>query len=264
MSNRYGDFLSMILIILVVAILGIGGYFVYGIFAKNAINDNAESAISEFENSRKSVRKTSNTTEEEDDGEERDLLNEISNLTTASTKKAKTQEAEKTYMEGYEVKGGIEIPKINVEYPILSNVQKRSLEIAVAIAYSTAPGLNQEGNVTIYGHNQRNGLFFSNNKKLVQGDKIFITDQSGEKLEYEIYNIYETTPNDAVYMTRPTGKRREISLQTCTDAGDGRIIIWAVAKDDKNLSVDEAEEEPEQEQEEEQAEEEVNQEQEAE
>lgn len=257
MSNRYGDFLSMILIILVVAILGIGGYFVYGVISKNAINDNAESAIDEFEKSRKAVRKTSNTTdEEEDDGEERDLLNEISNLTTSSSKKnTKTQEAEKTYMEGYEVKGVIEIPKTNVQYPILSQVQKRSLEIAVAIAYSTAPGLNEPGNVTIYGHNQRNGLFFSNNKKLSQGDKIFITDQSGEKLEYEIYNIYETTPNDAVYMTRPTGKRREISLQTCTDAGDGRIIIWAVAKDDKNLSTDESDEEEEVEEEQEQEEE---------
>ena len=257
MSNRYGDFLSMILIILVVAILGIGGYFVYGVISKNAINDNAESAIDEFEKTRKAVRKTTNTTDEEDDGEERDLLNEIGNLTTSPSKKnTKTQEAEKTYMEGYEVKGVISIPKINVEYPILHTVQKRSLEIAVAIAYSTASGLNEPGNVTIYGHNQRNGLFFSNNKKLSQGDSIFITDQSGEKLEYEIYNMYETTPNDAVYMTRPTGKRREISLQTCTDAGDGRIIIWAVAKEDKNLSTDEPEEDDVVDEEQEQAQEE--------
>jgi LPXTG-site transpeptidase (sortase) family protein len=123
--------------------------------------------------------------------------------------------------------GRIEIPKTSVDYPVLGKLTKKSLEIAVAIAYG--PGLNEVGNTVIYGHNYRNGLFFSNNKKLSNGDKIYITDQAGNRVEYKIYNIYQTSANDATYMTRDTEGRREISLQTCTDDSSARIIIWATA-----------------------------------
>ena len=128
-------------------------------------------------------------------------------------------------MEGYEVKGTIKIPKTGIEYPVLDSVTKRSLEIAVGIAYG--PGINEVGNTIIYGHNYRNGLFFSDNKKLSNGDKILLTDQTGKTITYVIYNIYQTDPSDASYFTRDTNGKREISLQTCTDDSSARIIIWA-------------------------------------
>jgi len=129
-------------------------------------------------------------------------------------------------MEGYEVKGRIQIPKTGIDYPVLETVTKKSLEIAVGIAYG--PGLNEVGNTIIYGHNyRRNGVFFSDNKKLANGDKVLITDQMGQTITYTIYNIYQTTPSDASFFTRDTEGRREISLQTCTDDSKGRIIIWA-------------------------------------
>ena len=141
---------------------------------------------------------------------------------------ATPEEPEKVFMEDYEVMGKIEIPKTGIKYPILERVTVRSIEMAVAIAYG--PGLNEVGNTVIYGHNYRNGLFFSDNKRLSNGDKIYITDKYGEKVTYEIYNIYQTDASDASYFVRDTEGRREISLQTCTDSGDGRIIIWAAEK----------------------------------
>ena len=42
--------------------------------------------------------------------------------------------------------------------------------------------------------------------------------------------MYQTTSNDAEYMTRDTQGRREISLQTCTDDSKDRLIIWAAEK----------------------------------
>ena len=39
----------------------------------------------------------------------------------------------------------------------------KALETSVVVLYGV--GLNQPGNTTIAGHNYRNGLFFSNNKK---------------------------------------------------------------------------------------------------
>ncbi len=230
MSSRYGNFLTMFLVILIVAVIGILGFFVYSQVNSGAINNNAQSAIDEFENSTKIVaRKNTDdeaTEETENSEDERDLSSELrEQYGEQKSNNRANKQAEKTYMEGYEVKGVIEIPKTKVHYPILSTVTKRSLEIAVGIAYG--PGLNEVGNTIIYGHNYRNGLFFSDNKKLSKDDKIYITDQYGEKVTYKIYNIYETTPNDASYMERDTEGRREISLQTCTDDSSGRIIIWA-------------------------------------
>ena len=96
-------------------------------------------------------------------------------------------EPEKVFMEDYEVVGTIEIPKTGIKYPILERVTVRSIEIAVAVAYG--PGVNEVGNTVIYGHNYRNGLFFSDNKKLSNGDKIYVTDKYGEKVTYEISEI---------------------------------------------------------------------------
>ena len=85
------------------------------------------------------------------------------------------------------------------------------------------------GNTVIAGHNYRNNLFFSNNMKLEIGDEIII-ESTTEKVTYEIYDIFETTPNDADYMIRDTEGKREISLSTCTDDSSGRLIILAREK----------------------------------
>ena len=126
---------------------------------------------------------------------------------------------------GFTVLGQIEIPKTNVKYPILEKVTKKSLETSVAIMYG--PGPNEIGNTTIAGHNYRNGLFFSNNKKLSNGDKIYITDNSGQRIEYVIYSMFEESPDYTDFMTRDVGNSREISLQTCTDDSKARLIILA-------------------------------------
>ena len=150
---------------------------------------------------------------------------EIGNTTTTDSKTG-ISSTKKTY-KGFNVVGTIEIPKISLKYPILEKVTKKSIEVAVAVIYGTGP--NEVSNTTIMGHNYRNGLFFSNLKKLSNGDKIYITDLNGNKVTYTIYNKYETTPEDADYMTRNTNGAREISLSTCTDDSSARLIIWAKA-----------------------------------
>ena len=244
MFNKYSNILTMILIFFVIAICGIIGYFAYDLFNSNNINSNAQSAIDEFESATQTVKKN----KEKNTAVENEIVeNSTSNISMLSPVDPMVQQNEvleepvvedqeeqlepkKIYMENYEVMGTIEIPKIGIKYPILERVTVRSIEIAVAIAYPQNAELNKEGNVVIYGHNYRNGLFFSDNKKLSNGDKIYITDKYGEKVTYEIYNIYQTDASDASYFVRDTEGRREISLQTCTDSGDGRIIIWAAEK----------------------------------
>lgn len=234
--SKYSNVLTMILVVLIVAILGIVGYFLYDTLNSKTIDSNAHVAIDEFENATKKVKrnkKSENVTETTNTTSS--SLSDIADLLASESSTSQPEvteqqpsneeEPEKVFYEGYEIKGTIKIPKTNVNYPILETVTKKSLEVAVAIAYG--PGLNQVGNTTIYGHNYRNNTFFSNNKKLQMGDSIEITDQYGETVRYKIYNIYETAPSDATYMTRDTEGRREISLQTCTDDSKARIIIWA-------------------------------------
>lgn len=222
--SKFSNILTMFLVVLIVAILGIAGYFIYDTFNSKAINNKAQSAIDEFEKSTKKVKR--NNDKNTSSNEAHTSLEDLANLlATDSNTSEEANKAEKAYYEGYEIKGTIQIPKTNVNYPVLEKVNKKTLEIAVGIAYG--PGLNKEGNTCIYGHNYRNGTFFSNNKKLQNGDKVLITDQTGETVTYIIYKIYETDQNDATYMTRNTEGRREISLQTCTDDNKARIIIWA-------------------------------------
>ena len=94
----------------------------------------------------------------------------------------------------------------------------------------TAQGLNNEGNSVITGHNYRNGTMFSNLNKLINGDYIYITDNTGRNLKYKIYNIYEDNTNENNYITRNTDGKKEITLSTYNDENKAKIIIFARAE----------------------------------
>lgn len=221
-NSKYGNALTVILVIVIVLILGLLGWFAYDMYKQNSANDKAHSAVDEFNQNLKKIKKS----------EDGDAELEIGNIVTGN----KTSGSTKTYLEGYEILGTLKIKKTGIEYPVLSEVTKRSLEIAVAKLYG--PGLNEVGNTVILGHNYRNGLFFSDNDKLTNGDTIEITDQTGTTITYEIYNMYETDPDDAEYMLRDTNNQREISLSTCTDDSSARLVIWAKEKGSSNKTVD--------------------------
>lgn len=240
-NSRYSNVLTMLLIIFIVAILGVIVYFVYDNLNSNKIKSDAQTTIEEFERatrtvSRASADKDTNTTKDtNEDTNEVDRADALAQLQQANEERGNVStaggepEVNKVYMGKYEVLGEIEIPKTKCKYPILNEVEAGALEKAIG-RVNYGPGLNKVGNTILFGHNYRNGLFFSNNKNLAIGDLIYITDQFGEKVTYEIYNIYETAANDASYFTRDTEGRREVSLQTCTDDGSRRIIIWAKEK----------------------------------
>jgi LPXTG-site transpeptidase (sortase) family protein len=223
----------MVLIILIIAIFGIMGYFCYSYLNTKSIDSNASSVVDEFARATTTVKRERPVVENkvvEENVVQEEIVNPIDLLNPTAPEEPEPTEEQKTdpdkvYMKGYEVIGTIEIPKTNIKYPVLEKVTKKSLEIAIARAYG--PALNEVGNVVLYGHNYRNNLFFSNNDRLTNGDKIYITDVYGTTMTYIVYRVYETTPNDASYMQRDTNGYRELSLQTCTDDSSGRIIIWA-------------------------------------
>lgn len=213
-DSKYSKVLTALLIIVIVGILGLLGYVLYSYFGKSNLNKSTKDFLDEAYSG--TIDNTVANTLEGD-------LNVLKNVN--STAVASTQGQQQFKFKGFDSLGRIQIPKINLDLPVLDSISAKALNTSVIKQYG--PGLNQVGNTVIAGHNYRNGQFFSNNYKLENGDTIYIQDNTGTKLAYTIYNKYETTPEDADYMERDTNGKPEISLTTCTDDSKSRIIIWA-------------------------------------
>ena len=226
MENKYRKMLTIILSVVAAGVFGLLGFLAYDVYEKYAIQKANADIIERFDESVQNKENTETNTDVTNN-EEIPVINVIDtgNNNNNSNNTSNSGNSKVTY-KGYNVVGKIEIPSISLSYPILERTTPDSIELTVSVLYG--PGPNKVGNTTIVGHNYRNGSFFGNNDKLVLGDKIYITDESGTRLKYNIYNIYETTPDDSDFITRDTAGKREISLSTCTDNSKARLIIWAV------------------------------------
>lgn len=121
--------------------------------------------------------------------------------------------------------GVINIPSIDVNYPILSTYSDALLKIAPCKFHGANP--NEVGNLCIAGHNYRNSKFFSKVPKLQNGDIIEITDLGGNTVKYSVYDKFIVNPDQLECTSQLTGGRREITLITCTDDNKQRYIIKA-------------------------------------
>ncbi len=220
-ESKYSKLLTVLLIGGIIIIVGALMFFGVQLVRNYYINKDAADAVERFEGDGKNENKNTNT-------EENVVTNTVApvlGLENIISGDGSSSDENKKMYKGFPMVGTIEIPAINLKYPVLEEASKSAIEVAVAVYYG--PGLNEVGNTTIVGHNYRNGTFFSNNKKLVEGDKVYITDNSGNKITYVIYKTYTTAPEDSDYLDRDTQGKREISLLTCTDDTKSRLIIWA-------------------------------------
>lgn len=226
-ESKYSSVLTVILVIVIVAIIILLGFLGYDLVTKYLIEKEASAFVENF------TASTNTTTEDDENIVENTTENSLEdskvdlNDVSASTNTTTSTTTVPQY-NGYDMVGTMEIPAIDFSYPILANANNKSLEVSVGFLYGV--GINQPGNTVISGHNYRNGLFFSNNKKLELGDKIYITDNSGNKLTYTIYDKFETTPEDVDFYVRDTNNVPEITLTTCTDDSSARLIILARAE----------------------------------
>ena len=123
--------------------------------------------------------------------------------------------------------GLIEIPSINISYPILSNSSKDLLKISVCRFSGPLP--NRNGNLCIAGHNYKNSMMFSKLYQLNIGDSIFITDLNNVKLEYLIYDKFKVKENNLECINNTN--KTEITLITCNDNNNSeRIVVKAKMK----------------------------------
>ena len=222
-ADTYKKVLNLFFIILLIVLLCIAGYLIYKFISAKIINDDSDEYIAEFTNEIGDIDgniisdDTTTTTAESDENTSK----------AAKVKSARSSKNKKTVSKyyNYEVCGYIRIPKTGIQYPIIATLSKQALEIGVCVEYG--PGPNEPGNTVIAGHNYLNRLFFSKNKNLNIGDKVYITDLYGVTVEYTIYNKFETSPQDTSYMFRDTGGIPEITLATCSQNGSARLILYA-------------------------------------
>ncbi|MCI9063843.1 MAG: sortase [Clostridia bacterium] len=222
MEGKYSKFLTILLIVIIVGVVGLLGYLGFNYFRDNNTEQDAAEFVQTFTDSTSEV--DANKTETPSEVADNSAQVDVSEVDGSSSK------GKKKMYKGFEVLGTIEIPKTNVKYPILAKVTRKSLETSVAVLYPKKPVLNSKGNVVIIGHNYRNGLFFSNNKKLSNGDKIYITDLNGKKMTYSIYKTFQASEDDTSFYNRDTKGAVEITLSTCTDDSSARTIIQAKAE----------------------------------
>lgn len=131
----------------------------------------------------------------------------------------------------YVIDARIQIPKLNVEYGVLSGETKSEQETEELLKMSPVkfhgPEPNEIGNYCIVGHNYRNSKFFSKVPTLVNGDIIKITDMTGKTVDYTVYDKYTVVPEDVSCTSQETGGKTEITLITCTDDSKLRVIVKA-------------------------------------
>ena len=219
--SKYSNFLTVILIIAIIAILTLATVLVVNVYKKHHNDNDSMRAIREFQNN------IDTDVEENNAIGTQDLVEQNVVVAENSTGGSGNGRRKVTYYNNFVMVGYIEIPKINIKYPVLEEETVASLEQSVAIRYPSNATLNQIGNVVIAGHNYRNGQFFSKLKNVAVGDIVKITDSKGQTLVYTVYEVYQTTPEDTAYMTRDYGENIEITLVTCTDDSKARIIVKA-------------------------------------
>jgi len=136
----------------------------------------------------------------------------------------KTKRVELKY-QGYDVIGLIEIPAINLEYPILDKTTKATMR--TSISRFSGGDINELGNVSLAGHNNYSGTMFGKNKNLKLKDKVLLTDLTGVTIEYEIYDIFVTDPDDTSILETKDETKRDVTLITCKNGRSERLIIKA-------------------------------------
>jgi len=127
----------------------------------------------------------------------------------------------------------IEIPKINIIYPVIysEDTSSQTTEdlLKISVVKYWGPDANEQGNFCIVGHNYHNKRFFSKAATLKNGDIIYITDINNRTLEYQVYDNYVVEPDDLKCTSQLTNGETEITLITCTMTGKQRTIIKARA-----------------------------------
>ena len=162
----------------------------------------------------------------------KNYLNDQENKKTVETFSRSIEEnSENITMNGYPVIGIVEIPKIELKYPILGletyHPEETKEPMKIAIVKYWGGKVNEYGNLSIAGHNNYDGTMFGKTKNLAIGDMVKLTDLENQTILYQIYDKFVTDPNDVTILQTKDESIREVTLITCTNGNKNRLILKA-------------------------------------
>jgi len=153
-------------------------------------------------------------------------IKETVNTPISNYKKIESYTSMPQNIDGYEVIGKLEIPKINLSTYVLSETNNDTLNTSVTKL--CGPKVNGVGNLCITGHNYINNKMFAKLKKIDKNDEILLTDIYDNTVEYVVYDKYKVKPDEVECLSQETEGEREITLITCTTGAIKRLIIKAI------------------------------------
>ena len=171
-------------------------------FCRTTGEKQTEQLISEFER-----------TLEDDQDEKKDVEEEQTSI---------SKEDEAILEEG-NVIGIIEIPSIDIRYPVMEGTGSAVLNAGIGHIPETA-GIGESGNCVLCGHNgSRYGTFFTPLNQISIGDVVTIIDKKGQAHIYEVTETEVVNPYDNSIKTQGEGK--ELTLFTCSQKGTMRFVV---------------------------------------
>lgn len=158
---------------------------------------------------------------------EKELINTVADIKVKLEEIKESENDEKTITKykGYDIVGIIEIPEINIEYPIINQTSDEAMALSITKFWGN--NVNDIGNFTMAGHNYFDGTMFSNTNKLNIEDTIKMTDLDGKTIEYKVFDKYIIDPNDVKCVQSVKENTREITLITCINGRNNRLVIKA-------------------------------------
>ena len=125
--------------------------------------------------------------------------------------------------------GLVEIPDLNLEYPVFEGTGAEQLNEGIGHMENTAP-LCAEGNCVLAGHNgSSRGVYFTFLSNIKAGAEIRITNKEGKVHIYTVEEMRVVNPYDD-WVTEES-ETELLTLFTCADHGTRRFVCKCVPVD---------------------------------
>ena len=223
-----------IVLIVILFVVGIG-IMLYPTYIKKKTADTQEKMMSDLKkkiednknNKDSSVSDSSNTENDKKNTYDPDLVKEeVKKLEIEENESVVDKNNSDELLKNQQVIGIINIPAIDIEFPIVEGSNRANIAVAIGHMKGTSV-LGGEGNCVLAGHHGGiYGVFFKNLEKLKKNDNVVLTDEYGTSYTYKVSKSFKVKPTD-VYVTDNL-EGYNLTLITCQDNGKNRLVVRCI------------------------------------
>lgn len=125
--------------------------------------------------------------------------------------------------------GIIEIPSLDIRYPVMEGTSSSVLNAGIGHVTETAD-IGEAGNCVLCGHNgSRYGIFFTPLSQIAIGAEVSVMDKTGAVHLYEVTETFVVNPYDN--SIKAQSGEEELTLFTCAERGTKRYVVKCSPKE---------------------------------